>query len=237
MKMRLSNLGSLPYSTDIESTDSEMIRVLVPGGGTVDVDNVDPYRIGQDPFLRQAVVQGQLSYVWVSDAGGRVATPEERGGLGQYADTGASSALTADTWTSIPNDSANTFLGDTFTPESISTLLDPSTGAIDVSDGGGFAVSVPNDLNRVGRDRGNNYMRDGCAVDGISLFTSALTSSEVTTVYNSGTPSDLSSFSPAPVIWYRMGDGDTFPTISDNIGSLDLTMVNMTAGNFVNDVP
>ena len=37
--------------------------------------------------------------------------------------------------------------------------------------------------------------------------------------------------------YYRMGDGDTFPTISDNKGSVDATMINMTAGDFEADVP
>jgi hypothetical protein len=54
-------------------------------------------------------------------------------------------------------------------------------------------------------------------------------------VYNSGVPNDISSLSP--LLWYRMGDSDVYPTISDNAGSNDATMQNMSSSNFVADVP
>jgi len=34
-----------------------------------------------------------------------------------------------------------------------------------------------------------------------------------------------------------MGDGDTYPTIEDNAGSLDSTMTNMSEDGIVEDVP
>ena len=38
--------------------------------------------------------------------------------------------------------------------------------------------------------------------------------------------------------WWRMGDGDTFPTLTDNgSGGNDGTMTNMSSGNIVEDVP
>jgi hypothetical protein len=55
--------------------------------------------------------------------------------------------------------------------------------------------------------------------------------------YGSGSPHDLSLLGTAPNHWWRTGDGDTYPTISDNIGSVDFTMINMTAADIVNDVP
>ena len=36
---------------------------------------------------------------------------------------------------------------------------------------------------------------------------------------------------------YRMGDSDTFPTITDQVGSADQTMTNMASSNFVTDTP
>lgn len=54
-------------------------------------------------------------------------------------------------------------------------------------------------------------------------------------IYNSGTPSDISSLSP--LLWYRFGNGDTYPTITDNAGTNDGTMQNMSSANFVADVP
>jgi len=42
-------------------------------------------------------------------------------------------------------------------------------------------------------------------LDEFSVFDSALSSSDITAIYNSGTPTDLTSLSP--VGWWRMGDG------------------------------
>jgi hypothetical protein len=67
-----------------------------------------------------------------------------------------------------------------------------------------------------------------------SVFTSALTSTEVSAIYNNGLPTDLSSESNI-LAWYRMGDNDTAPTLTDNIGSNNGTMTNFT--NFSTDVP
>ena len=64
-----------------------------------------------------------------------------------------------------------------------------------------------------------------------------LTQTEVTTLYNNGNTRDLSVLPNPPQNWWRMGDGDTFSTLQDNISTADLTMVNMTAGDIVSDVP
>ena len=60
-------------------------------------------------------------------------------------------------------------------------------------------------------------------------------SANINSIYNAGTPTDLSTYSPTS--YYRMGDNDTYPTITDNVGSNDGTMNNMTSANFVTDVP
>ena len=41
-------------------------------------------------------------------------------------------------------------------------------------------------------------------IDEVALFNSALSASDVTAIYNSGVPDDLTSYSPT--VWYRMGD-------------------------------
>jgi hypothetical protein len=73
-------------------------------------------------------------------------------------------------------------------------------------------------------------------LDEISIYSRGLTQSEVTNIYNSGTPNDVSTISNIEAYW-RMGDGDTANTITDNVGSNNGTMVNMNASNFVTDVP
>ena len=71
----------------------------------------------------------------------------------------------------------------------------------------------------------------------------ALDADAITALYNSGEPIDLSTDSgnydnsSALVHWWRMGDDDTYPTIEDNEGSLDLTMTNMIAGDIEDDAP
>lgn len=73
-------------------------------------------------------------------------------------------------------------------------------------------------------------------VDEVGVFNSELSASDITAIYNSGTPLSLSSYSP--LASYRMGDGDTFPTLTDNgSGGNNGTMTNMVSGDIVTDTP
>ena len=78
-------------------------------------------------------------------------------------------------------------------------------------------------------------------IDEFAFFDYALSSGQVTSLYNSGTPTDLDNTSgvTAPVHWWRMGDGDTFPTITDvgTTGGNNGTMTNMESGDIVSDTP
>jgi len=69
-------------------------------------------------------------------------------------------------------------------------------------------------------------------VDEVSIFDSIKSVSDLQT---GGVPNDLTSLNP--VVWYRCGDGDTSPTLTNNGSgsSLDGTMVNVSA--FSSDVP
>ena len=80
-----------------------------------------------------------------------------------------------------------------------------------------------------------NFFRYKGQIDELAFFTTDQTAN-VSSIYNSGTPLSLSSYSP--VAWYRMGDGDTFPTLTDNgSGGNNGTMTNMVSGDIVADVP
>jgi len=73
-------------------------------------------------------------------------------------------------------------------------------------------------------------------IDEVSLFDSALSSSDITSIYNSGVPNDISSLSP--VGWWRMGenDGGTGTTITDQgSGGNNGTLTN--GPTFSSDVP
>lgn len=87
----------------------------------------------------------------------------------------------------------------------------------------------------VGRRAGKKYLRD-VRVDEVALFNDDQ-SGNVAYLYNSGVPRDLSVAPNPPEHWWRMGDGDTFPTITDNIGSSNLTLNNMTVVDIVTDAP
>lgn len=89
---------------------------------------------------------------------------------------------------------------------------------------------------RVGRYNSSGYMRNGSLVDELAVWDSDQ-SANLAAIYNSGTPHDLSALGTAPTHWWRMGDGDTYPTISDNVGTAHFLMYNMTAADIVNDVP
>jgi hypothetical protein len=73
-------------------------------------------------------------------------------------------------------------------------------------------------------------------VDEFALINSALSSSDITSIYNSGVAADLSSYSP--IGWWSMGDNDsgTGTTITDQgSGGNDGTLIN--GPTFSTDIP
>tara|TARA_R110002020_G_scaffold326442_1_gene542102 strand:+ start:376 stop:1161 length:786 start_codon:yes stop_codon:yes gene_type:complete len=109
---------------------------------------------------------------------------------------------------------------------------DGSTGTIKLYIDGSLvstqtgAPSTTSDLSGnfvVGKSGGSDY-NEGL-IDEVAIFNSALSASDVTAIYNSGVPADLTSLSP--VTWYRLGDGtgDTdsgggTPASGDTIGTV-----------------
>jgi len=78
-----------------------------------------------------------------------------------------------------------------------------------------------------------NYEYNGY-MDEVSYFDSVLSASDVNSIYNGGVPNDLTSLSP--ISWWRCGEGDTSPTLTDNgSGGNDGTMTNFTT--FSTDTP
>jgi hypothetical protein len=91
---------------------------------------------------------------------------------------------------------------------------------------------------RVGRYNASGYMRSNCVVDELAIWDSDQ-SANVSSIYNSGTPFDLSTLTAQPRHWWRMGDGDTFPNLQDSGTAANCVFVmnNMTASDIINDVP
>ena len=80
-----------------------------------------------------------------------------------------------------------------------------------------------------------------CQVDEPALFDYTLTNAEMIAIYNSGVPNDLMALTDPkkPEHYWRMGDDDTYPTISDvgATGTNDGTMINQEILDINGNVP
>lgn len=76
-------------------------------------------------------------------------------------------------------------------------------------------------------------------LDQLSVWNKALDASEVAAIYNSGQPGVLTEHvaSGSLVSWYKLGDGDVLPSITDQKGMVTGTAVNMDSTNIVQDIP
>jgi len=97
--------------------------------------------------------------------------------------------------------------------------------------GTGGNVGYLNGTAAIGAIRTGKFFKDN--IDEVAVWNSDQ-SANVATIYNSGVPNDISSLSP--VSWWRCGDGDTSPTLTDNgTGGNNGTMTNFST--FSTDVP
>ncbi len=101
----------------------------------------------------------------------------------------------------------------------------------------GYSGSIKDELAQVAKKGlSTSYIRGGGRIDELAIWNSDQ-SANVSNIYNNGSPSDLSLLAVQPSHWWRMGDGDTYPTLYDSVGTADFTMYNMTSADIVNDVP
>ena len=108
-----------------------------------------------------------------------------------------------------------------------------SVSAISGSFGGGSGT-----IFRFGRNEASSYNFAG-NLDEISVWSKALSALEVAALYNSGKPTDLTSESGL-INWFRMGDPEgpsVYPTITDSVGGINMTMTNMSSVNITTNVP
>ena len=96
------------------------------------------------------------------------------------------------------------------------------------------SATISSNTDAVYLGRRNGFGRLLGKLDEVAIFNTELSSSNVTSIYNSGAPNDLASLSP--VSWWRCGDNDTAPTLTDNgSGGNNGTMTNFST--FSTDVP
>jgi hypothetical protein len=100
----------------------------------------------------------------------------------------------------------------------------------------GYSGGVDADNFRVGRYASGNYLQSNCKLDELAIWNSDQ-SSNVSSIYNSGSTFDLTALGTSPTHWWRMGDGDTYPTLHDQVGTAHFVMYNMTVADIVSDVP
>jgi hypothetical protein len=76
-------------------------------------------------------------------------------------------------------------------------------------------------------------------MDEITFWNDDLSSSDVLALYNGGLIEDPEDHALVANLthYYAAGDGDTFPTWTDQVGSVDGTMTNMLSTNFTRDLP
>lgn len=100
----------------------------------------------------------------------------------------------------------------------------------------GWSGAIPADNFRIGRLVGaptQQYVSDGM-VNQIAIWDTDQSANKAT-IYNSGATQDLSALSAPPVHYYEMENSVT--TITDSIGSANLTAYNFVAADLVTDTP
>jgi len=106
---------------------------------------------------------------------------------------------------------------------------------------GGTYVAMQNTTQPVEIGRYQNTRHFNGKIDEVGIWNTELSSTQVSEIYSATSTNltkDLSNIEPDNLkLWYRMGDDDTFPTVTDNAGSNDGTMTNMSSSDIVNDTP
>ena len=110
---------------------------------------------------------------------------------------------------------------------------------VSVASGSGYdgiisGADVSDNIYRIGRASNvhNNYF-DG-VINQLAIWNSD-ESANVSTIYNSGSTQDLSLLASSPSHYYEIESSIT--TITDKIGSVDLTGYNFTVSSLISDVP
>ena len=215
----------------------------------------DRFSFGDIPFLKAGGSYFSIS-MWVKvDTttqrgffGARSATPHQ---IGFYIDTNgylilqikngtsgdiqetSTSALANDTWLHI----GATFDGTESTASDRIKLY--VNGSAVASSTTGTGTNLPNGSVTVINYIGSTFsgVRMVGEIGDSAIWDSALTSGNMTSIYNSGTPTTLPV---TPVAHWKMGTDATFSTnwtVPDSIGSFDLTSENMTIEDRVGEAP
>lgn len=101
----------------------------------------------------------------------------------------------------------------------------------------GSANNTSADFRIGSRNISGSYLYLNGSIDEMAVYDRALTPTEIAWIYNAEIPQDLNDAgAPANLVsWWRMGEGDTYPTLLDSgPGAHNLTMTNMGAEDIEN---
>ena len=98
------------------------------------------------------------------------------------------------------------------------------------------AIALQGSLFRVGKYPVENHSLSGFKMDELSIWNSdqSMNSAEI---YNNGTIRDLILLDPPPNRWWRMGDGDVYPDLVDQLGQISFTMYQMDEQSIQSSTP
>jgi len=130
------------------------------------------------------------------------------------------------------------------TSATMKLYYDGSLEVTDTSTGSGSVASKPLVIGNAEAGSWGDGLEWNGHIDEVGFWNDhILTAAEVTALYNSRSPinlqADSGNYSSSGNLthYYRMGDGDSYPTVTDNQGSLNGTMTNMAADDIVTEVP
>jgi len=119
-----------------------------------------------------------------------------------------------------------------------STLKIYADGVLDKTDSN-YSGNLMGEILECGGLAGGVGYNTEVILDELAFWDKKLNATEVSEVYGEAIIQDLSALSTSSnlVHWWRMGDGDTFPTLQDSVGGNDFTMYNMTSSDITTDSP
>jgi hypothetical protein len=221
--------------SNINSISLDGVDDYIDCGGNTDFSftdgaaNDDPFSVStwvklDSTFKQRIIAKGNVEWILTTDSSDKLFFSLYGGGststrIGLVSD---SVVLTVGTWHHIvaTYDGSNADSG-------LTMYVDGSVVTASTSSAGSYTgMSSGQGALRIGQWELNSQVMDGL-IDETSVFDSELSSSQVTTIYNSGVPNDITSLSPLG--FWRMGDnnGATGTTITDQgSGGNDGTLTN-----------
>lgn len=230
------------FSSIWSGSYSISLWVKTPSSFASGVDNF----LGNDTIVGKGVIEFRWRQKSTSTASVELFFANSYTGSAPYgmygAETGSGDYLTTNTWYHL------VWTGNRPGSGTTTSTLYINGSAISLVALSNFLTALPNaggtfDNNTLIAARNNASSGSGSGelfldgtLDEVAFFDSVLSASDVSSIYNSGAPADLSPFSP--LHWWRMGDGTeagSGTTVYDMAGSTNLTLTN--GPTYSTDVP